>query len=408
MTSYRELAEEFGTPLYVYDADRLVAAGRDLRAALPPESSVFYALKANPHPGVARTLREGAGCRAEISSTGELAVAVEAGFATGECLYTGPGKTVGEIAEAIDAGVRMFSVESPGDLRRIGEVARGRGVTVDGLLRINGAPAGRSTSIRMTGAPSQFGFDIESLDSLGDVLSGVPGVRVAGMHFFPLSNAADEDSLVSEFDRTIETAARIHHEFGVPLTFFDAGGGFAAPYAAIGERPVYGSLRERLEKALDTHLPRWREGTPAIAFESGRYLVADCGVLVTSVTNVKVSRSQRYVIVDAGINALGGMTGLGRLLPSSVAVEHVTGDARGRETGNLAGPLCTPGDLLARNADLPAAEPGDLLTIPNVGAYGLSASLLMFLGRPAPVEVLIQDGDIVSASRVRAHRDHLG
>ena len=277
---------------------------------------------------------------------------------------------------------------------------------MDGLLRINGAPAGWSTSIRMTGAPSQFGFDIESLDSLGDVLSGVPGVRVAGMHFFPLSNAADEDSLVSEFGRTIETAARIHHEFGVRSRSSTPAEGSPrrTPPSASGPSTAASASGWR---RLWTPIFRGGRGHPGDRLRVRALPGADCGVLVTSVTNVKVSRSQRYVIVDAGINALGGMTGLGRLLPSSVAVEHVTGDARGRETGNLAGPLCTP--ATSRPERRPArGGAGRPAHDPQRRRVRAEREPLMFLGRPAPVEVLIQDGDIVSASRVRAHRDHLG
>jgi diaminopimelate decarboxylase len=412
MISYRELAAEYGTPLYVYDADRLVAAGRDLQAAVPTGSRIYYAVKANPHPGLGRLLREEFDRPgAEISSTGELSAALSAGFSAGECLYTGPGKTMAEIAEAVATGVRTFSVESPGDLRRIGAVAAGHGTTVDCLLRMNGVPAGGSTSIRMTGAPSQFGFDVETLGSPAGALPDGPGARTAGMHFFPLSNAADEDTLADEFDRTAETAARVHREHGLRLEFLDLGGGFAAPYGVSGVRPRYGNLRARLEKSLDAHLPEWRDGVPRIAFESGRYLVADCGTLLTSVVNVKVSRGRRYAIVDAGINALGGMSGLGRLLPASVSAERVAPAVDGSEPMEevrLAGPLCTPGDLLAQKAELPPLKDGDLLAIPNVGAYGLTASLLAFLGRPAPVEVVVRDGRVMSASRLEIRREATG
>ena len=121
MTRNHELADRFGTPLYVYDLDRVAASYRDLRNSLPAGSTIFYSLKANPHPDIARALREARGwppCRAEVSSAGELAAALEAGFASGECLYTGPGKTESELVNAITEGVRQFSVESLTDLER--------------------------------------------------------------------------------------------------------------------------------------------------------------------------------------------------------------------------------------------------------------------------------------------------
>src|SRR5580692_2690553 len=139
MFTNRELADRFGTPLYVYDTDRVAASHRDLRRSLPAGSVIFYSFKANPHPEIARAMRESGEvpCRAELCSAGELAAALEAGFDAGECLYTGPGKTTAELAHAIDQGVRLFSIESLNDLRRAGAVASRAGVTADCLLRIN-------------------------------------------------------------------------------------------------------------------------------------------------------------------------------------------------------------------------------------------------------------------------------
>ena len=139
MIDYTELADRFGTPLYVYGLDRVVAARKDLFAALPAGFELYYAVKANPHPDVAQALCDGDGpvCRAEISSTGELSSALAAGFAAGDCLYTGPGKTDTELDQAIRRGVRTFSVESLSDLRHIGAAADRRGLVADCLLRIN-------------------------------------------------------------------------------------------------------------------------------------------------------------------------------------------------------------------------------------------------------------------------------
>ena len=244
-----DLAARHGTPLYVYDLDRVAAARRDLYACLPEGFTLFYALKANPHPDVVRALREGEGpaCRAEISSTGELSAALEAGYTGADCLYTGPGKTRGELTEAIGRGVRLFSTESLTDLEHIGAAAFAQGVVADCLLRVNSASASATTSIRMTGTPSQFGFDSETLADAAPALTRVPGARVAGAHFFPLSNAKDEDSLIAEFRHTIGLAAEIERRLGLRFRFLDIGGGFAAPYAVRGERPP-----------TRTCGPRWR------------------------------------------------------------------------------------------------------------------------------------------------------
>jgi diaminopimelate decarboxylase len=414
MTGNRELAETFGTPLYVYELDRVAAAHRDLRNCLPAGITIFYSLKANPHPDIARALREMDGespCRAEVCSAGELAVALEAGFAPGECLYTGPGKTEDELVTAITQGVRTFSVESLTDLERVGRVALRCGVVTDCLLRINTVSSIAATSIRMAGTPSQFGIDSELLAEQLPSLRGVPGTRLTGAHFYSLSNARDELSLISELTQSVATAARMHAELGLPMDILDLGGGFGAPYAVPGPRPVYDKLRAELESALDSGFPQWRSGRPQIACESGRYLVGDCGELVSRVTNVKESRGRRFVILDAGINTLGGMAGLGRLMPLGVTPDDQREPGGQGEPGDaraaiLAGPLCTPGDILGRNVPLRPVRPGDTITVPNVGAYGATASLLLFLGRPTPHEVVMRGGEIVTVSRLDVRRTY--
>ncbi|MBT2383212.1 type III PLP-dependent enzyme [Streptomyces sp. ISL-11] len=404
-TTHAELAERFGTPLYVYDAERLDAAREDLFRWLPEGTEVFYAFKANPHTGVVRALREGDGpaCRPEISSTGELAAALEAGYEPASVLYTGPGKTPGELREAVAAGVRLFSAESLTDLEHIGEAALAQGVVADCLLRINSATGSATTGIRMTGKPTQFGIDSETVADLAPSFLAVPGTTVVGLHLFSQSNARDEEALTGELLHSIELAARIQDELGVPLRLLDIGGGFAAPYGQHGERAAYPNLRAALEPALDERFPRWREGFPQLAVESGRYLVGDSGTLLTTVSNVKVSRGKTFVVVDAGINTFGGMSGLGRIFPVSV---HVEPDGAPTHKASLVGPLCTPGDMLGREIDLPGLRPGDVVAVPNTGAYGPTASLLMFLGRPAPAEALVRGGEVLSVSRITHVRVH--
>jgi diaminopimelate decarboxylase len=403
-TGHQELAGRHGTPLYVYDLARVRAARHDLFRWLPEGVEVYYAFKANPHPDLVRALREGPGpgCRAEISSTGELATALEAGYTGGDILYTGPGKTPGELREAVARGVRLFSAESLTDLQHIGAAAAAGGVVADCLLRINSATASAASGVRMTGKASQFGIDSEVLPSLAAALKAVPGTSIAGLHLFSQSNARDEEALIGEFRHTVETAARIQDELQLPLRVLDIGGGFSVPYGRAGHRAAYPKLAGELAADLDLRFPGWREGRPRIAVESGRYLAGDSGTLIASVSNVKVSRGRKFVILDAGINVFGGMSGLGRLLPVSVEVDS----ARPTEQASLVGPLCTPGDVLGREVTVPDLAPGDLVRIPNTGAYGVTSSLLMFLGRPSPVEVVVDGDEIVSVSRIERSRTY--
>ncbi|MET9714276.1 type III PLP-dependent enzyme [Streptomyces rochei] len=408
-TSHDALVERYGTPLYVYDLDEVAAARAELLDALPDGAVLYYALKANPHPDVARTLRGDDGrCRAEISSTGELHAALDAGFDPAHCLYTGPGKTTTEIGHALDLGVRTFSTDSVGDVRRVGRAAAARRVTAACVLRVNAVntdTGGATTGIRMTGRPSQFGFDAESLPDALPELRRVEGVRLTGLHFFPLSNAKDEENLVAEFRHTVAAAVRLADDLDLPLELLDLGGGFAAPYGTPGTRDSYPALRGELEAMLDAALPRWRTGSPVIAFESGRYLTACAGTLLLGVTNVKTGRGRTHVILDGGINVFGGMSGLGRLLPTHVEPAATTAPADAPTApARLVGPLCTPGDVLSRDLPVPDLRDDDVVTVPNTGAYGPTASLLAFLGRPAPAEVALRGPDIVSATRIDYRR----
>ncbi|QXR00617.1 type III PLP-dependent enzyme [Streptomyces sp. WY228] len=398
MDPMTDLARRFGTPLYVYRLDRVRRAAHDLLAALPRGARLYYSLKANPHPAVVRELR-GMGLHMEVCSAGELATAVQAGTPAAQCLYTGPGKTPGEIADAIRAGVRLFSAESPTDLRRIADQAAGAGAEAECLVRLNGQAAAGGTGLRMTGRSSQFGTDADTARQAG-MFKQQAGARPVGAHLFSATSIADEQSLVAEFESVLRTAVDTFRDAGLQPSVLDLGGGFAAPFAAPGNRPVYRGLRASLEGALDRELPRWRAADPLIAFESGRYLVADCGTLLTSVLDVKRSRGTTYAVLDAGVNVLGGMSGIRRLMTPAMQPE-VDGLAEATEEVTLVGPLCTPLDVLARSARLTAPRPGDVLSVPNVGAYGLSASLTGFLGRPGTTEVVLDSsGEVVDVRRM--------
>ncbi|MFF8646366.1 type III PLP-dependent enzyme [Streptomyces sp. NPDC015345] len=403
MNSLSRLAERFGTPLYVYRLDRVRRAALDLLGALPTGARLYYSLKANPHPALVREL-SGLGLHLEISSPGELAVAQHVRHPAEHCLYTGPGKTAAEVSAALRAGVRLFSVESPTDLRRVTELGTGAGVPFDYLVRLNAQAGAVGTGLRMTGRSSQFGTDPDTALAAG-MFESAPGAHAAGAHLFSATNIVDERALVEEFRAVLRTALSTFEAAGSTPALIDLGGGFAAPFAAPGERPAYSGLRAVLEELLDKAVPGWREGRPGIAFESGRHLAADCGSLLTTVLDVKQSRGTTYAVLDAGVNVLGGMSGIGRLL--TPAVRPTADPDGGAAAGGLAevtlvGPLCTPLDVLARAAKMPLPRVGDVLRIDNTGAYGLSASLTGFLSHPVATEVVLgADGAVVD---VRDHR----
>ncbi|MFE9287968.1 type III PLP-dependent enzyme domain-containing protein [Streptomyces olivaceus] len=409
MTQLIEIAAQWGTPAYIYRVDQVRAAHAALRAMLPVPSVLYYSLKANPHPDLVAQLTR-LDCLPEISSSGELDHAVAAGARAEDCLFTGPGKTSVAMEYALAMGVRRFSVESAQQLQTLDRLAASQGCEVRCLLRVR-ADAATAGSLRMGGQASQFGFGLaELLEGPGGLLNA-GAVAVDGLHFFPVSGAADEEALLASFAQSIAAARHIEDRWGWRLAEVDLGGGFAAPYAVPGDLPTYPHLRESLEDLLDDAFSDWRWGGPRIAFESGRYLVGSCGVLISGVTDVKTREAGRVVVLDSGINHLGGLAGLGRLLPMRARPKVVsTADDSGRWADgatspfDLVGPLCTPADVLAKGVPLPELAPGDLVLVPNVGAYGLTASLMGFLSHPQPVEVVLDGAEVVSASSLHIER----
>ncbi|MBL1101939.1 type III PLP-dependent enzyme [Streptomyces coffeae] len=393
----RRAAERFGTPLYVYDLAELRERVADLRSALLPSAGLFYSLKANPHPSVAAELRQ-AGCRAEVSSPGELSAALEAGYRPRDVLYTGPGKSPAEIEEALARNVVWFSCESAAELRRLGRAVAGSGGTAEVLLRLQ-PPTVSKAGLSM-GDGRQFGFTPDDAARACAVLPR--GIALRGCHVYLGSQFPDVTALLDGFATAKNTIEQVSRTAGITPRAVDLGGGFPWPYATAGAGPALTGLRAGLE----TLLSDWATGpAPEVSFESGRRLVASAGHLVTTVRDVKERPEGTVVVLDAGINVLGGMSGLGRVLrPATGFLPLRTGDPLPEDgdpfpagdpepvTADVVGPLCTPLDRLAVRTSLPAPREGDLLCVPNVGAYGLSASLTRFLSRPAVVEA-VYDGE---------------
>lgn len=406
MTSLAELVERHGSPLYVYELDAVRAAHGALRTALPRGAELYYSLKANPHPLLVRELGR-LGCGAEVSSASELQTAINAGIPPARCLYTGPGKTRSEMAWALAVGVTRFSVESCLQLGALDTEAERAGLHVDAILRVNPDRSVPAYALEMAGTASPFGVDTSWIAERAAEFMASKSARLRGFHFFVGTNIRDAAALPRIFAHAIEEADALCRALGVDPVWIDLGGGFAHPFAQAAPRTDYSALRIALETMLDAVFPRWRDGRPAIAFESGRYLVGGCGTLVCTVQDVKVSKGRRFVVLDSGIHHLGGMSGLRRVPPMFPALvawpEAAAGDAPWEEA-DVVGSLCTPLDSWARGITVPPVSPGDLMLVPNVGAYGLTASLLAFLSRETPLEVILDHAHAVDVSQLVLHR----
>lgn len=386
----QKLIAEFGSPVFVYDLDVVAERARMLIAALPEGSRLFYSFKANPLPTIARELREQGVC-AEITSEGELMAAQNAGFSDGIVLG-GPGKSEKVIQTALGQGVRHFSCESFTDAARISKLARQAGVEVSMVLRVNTAQA-PNARLAMSGVESQFGFDEALLLAEGAAEQlRLPNVKLCGVHVYFGTQVASVEALAKNTRCALETAERVSRTLGFECSVVNAGGGFPWPYASDAAAPDLSGLREVLDaiwEASPLH------GKAQLCFESGRYLCAGSGTLITTVLDVKQAGKKTFVVLDTGIHHLGGMSGLGRIPRAAITLQNLTAQRKGEMVADVVGPLCSPLDSLARGQKMAPVEVGDVLAVPNVGAYGLTASLLGFLSHETPAEVAYRGMEVV-------------
>jgi diaminopimelate decarboxylase len=386
----RQLVEKYGSPLYAYDLDVVNARLQALQAALPEGSRLYYSFKANPLPAIARELRK-QGVRAEITSDGELLAAQKAGFENG-IVYGGPGKSEKMIARMLENDVTHFSCESYTDAGRLSKMAVKAGVEITAMLRVNPQKA-PDARLAMSGVESQFGFDEALLfaDGAAQRLK-LPNLEVNGVHVYFGTQVGSVEALAKNTQCALETATRVSTALGFECQVVNAGGGFPWPYASDSAGSDLPGLREALDavwKASPLH------GKTQLCFESGRYLCGSSGTLITTVMDVKKAGSKTFVVLDTGIHHLGGMSGLGRIPRSALTLVNLTAERQGEIVADVVGPLCSPLDSLARGQKMPPVEVGDLLAVPNVGAYGLTASLLGFLSHQRPEEVAFRGSKVI-------------
>ena len=377
------LLERFETPLAVHDTAVLRRRAAALRLVLPTDAALLYSLKANPLPAVVAALQR-AGCGSEVSSLGELATALGTGAPAGPLFYTGPGKSAAELAAAAAAGA-VLACESPVEVDR----ARATLGPLQILLRVQ--PTRRSAAGLSMSDGRQFGFLEE--EAVRFCRARPRDVDVVGFHVYLGSQLPDREALLAAFAEAVAVVGRVAAAGGVQPRIADLGGGFPWPYAAPGAGPDLGPLAADLDRLVAP----LRDAGCEIWFESGRALAAPAGRLLTTVMDVKPRGDRTVVVTDAGVNVLGGMSGLGRVLRPSTGLRNLSAPDGPNLAVDVVGPLCTPLDRLAVNTTMPLPHPGDVLCVDNVGAYATTAALSAFLSRPPAVEVVIDGDEVVGA-----------
>ena len=384
----RTIAGAVGTPVYVYSAATLERHVDAFRAALPAGSLIAYAVKANGSLAVLRTVgRRGAG--ADTVSEGEIRRALAAGIAPERIVFSGVGKTDAELAFAVEAGVAEINVESEPELDRLHAVAAARGARPAIAIRVNpDVGAGGHAKISTGAADSKFGVSLSEAERLYARAAALPHVRPVGVACHIGSQITDLAPLEAAAVTMRALVERLRAA-GLAVSRLDLGGGLGAPYFDSPQPPSpadYGAMVARVTAGLDVQL----------AFEPGRAVAANAGVLLTRVIHVHARPGgRRYLVLDAGMNDL--------IRPAMYEAFHKLEPVRGADAPpvvyDVVGPVCETGDTFARDRELPAMADGDLAVFRSAGAYGATMAG-EYNARPLVPEVLVR-GDRWAVTRPR-------
>jgi diaminopimelate decarboxylase len=385
LESLREVVRRFGTPTFAYDLRVLRSQITKLRTYLPPDIDIVFSLKANASLGLCSFFAR-SGIGADVASAGELAIALEAGFAPERIFISGPDKSPSMMAQLRSAPTALLSIDSASELRTLAA----QDLPYRALLRLR--PDFRSFAACNAGPNSRFGLIGDDLADCRRLLGGA--IRVVGFHIFSGSQVLDANGIIQQLRGAMDQARRAADTLGIVPEILNLGGGFGIPYGPDHSEMDLAAVAQELWTLRDRAAPA------RIMLELGRYLVAPSGWYLTSVLAHQTHLGRPAVVVDGGSHQRGDLCGLDlrHIMYAPVVLES-------RETTtqltDILGCLSLPGDILAEAKPLPPLSLGDHVAFPNAGSYGLTASPALFHGHPLPAEVVF-DGTKVQVIRGRS------
>ncbi|NHZ83054.1 diaminopimelate decarboxylase [Massilia sp. CCM 8695] len=396
-TPLSRIAEQFGTPTYVYSKAALLenfAAFAD--ACAGRDALVCYAMKANSNLAILDLLaRRGAGF--DIVSGGELLRVIAAGGDPAKVIFSGVGKTVDEMRLALSHDILCFNVESIPELHRLNEVAGAMGKQARVSLRVNPNVDAKTHPYIATGLKAnKFGVAFDDALATYRTAASLPHLTPVGIDCHIGSQLLDDAPLLEALDKLIELVDALGAE-GIVLDHLDMGGGIGINYGAAGDAPPVpvGDYLGRVFARIDAWRAASHGGAPIkVIFEPGRAIVGDTGVLLTRVEFLKPGAEKNFCIVDAAMNDLMRPA----LYQAWMDVQQVQAGTQPAVSYDVVGPVCESGDWLARERELSVAQ-GDLLAIMQAGAYGFTMSS-NYNTRGRAAEVMV-DGDTLHLVRRR-------
>ena len=375
-----ELIQKYGSPLYVYDENALRKSCREMHDLLPEKKlRVNYSAKANSNIELLKIIRD-EDIDVDAMSPGEIYLEKLAGYDSERIFYIGNNVSKDEMQYAVNEGV-LVSVDSLSQLESYGQINPGGDVAV----RFNpGIGTGHHQKVVTGGKKTKFGVQKEFVPQVKEII-GKYGLNLVGIDQHIGSLFMEADPYIKGIESLLEIAACFPD-----LKFIDLGGGFGVPYHEDEKRLDLRELSLRLNTVLDKFLETYDNRDVIFKIEPGRYIVAECGVLLGEVYSVKDNYGTTYVGTDLGFNVLMRPV----LYDSYHAVNIIKtiDEEAGEETATIVGNICESGDIIADNRTIKKVNVGDIVAVENAGAYGFSMSS-NYNCRQKPAEVLIdKDG----------------
>ncbi len=396
----RDLAEKFGTPLYVYSRRSVIDHCRHIEQAFGGyEHLTCYAAKANSNRALLKVIA-GEGLGVDVGSVGELYLALASGFPSEKITFSGVGKRDDEIEYALTKDILVFNVESREEIEVLDQIAGRLDKSARILLRVNlDIDAGGHSYISTGLKQNKFGIEQRHALEVLQWAQRLPHIEVRGIHSHIGSQIIKTETF-SAAARSLVALVQQLRAAGVPVHDLDFGGGFGVQYKGYINHPGL-PVEEPEESNLSAAtlvkavIPLLKDIGCRISIQPGRSIIAHAGVLLTKVLYRKVSDEKVFIVVDGGMNDL--------LRPSLYHAHHqivpLNVDGASHEMVDVVGPLCESGDFLALDRVLPGVKRGDYLGVMCTGAYGYALAS-NYIARPRAAEVLV-DGEHATVIRER-------
>lgn len=388
-----DLAENFGTPLYVYDKKTITDIAKQYKSAFKAyeNTQMLFASKAFMTKATCHILHE-QGFGFDVVSGGEIYTAYKSNVDMSKCLFNGNNKSIDELEMALDLGIGRISVDNFLELALLDNIAKSKEKTVDILLRITPGIECHTHEYIQTGhLDSKFGFDLTQLDeAIEQIQDEYSQLKIKGLHAHLGSQIFETNVYADAIEVTLNEFARIKDKFGIELEELNIGGGLGITYTHEDDPPSINEIADVIINAICDNTSKLNLSKPKLYIEPGRSIVGTSGVTLYTVGSSKqVPNGRKYVAVDGGM-ADNPRPSMYQAKYEAVIANKVAEEPK--ETVTIAGRFCESGDILIKDVILPEIETGDIICIFNTGAYAYSMSS-NYNRVLKPAAIIVEDGN---------------